>query len=297
MDQAAERDHLQTSQPAVAPVPRVDAHHHLWRYTPQEFDWLGGDLTPLRHDFLEEDLLSAARSAAVAGTVAVQARQTIAETDWLLEIAKTSSVIRGVVGWLPIADANLATLLERYAGNPLLRGLRHIVQGEPDGFLLAPEFNRGVDALAATNLVYDILIYERQMEEAIRFIDLHPGQPFVLDHLAKPRIAAGHIASWGRNLHEIAKRPNVSCKLSGMVTEADPHTWSPSQLEPYFQAALEAFTPHRLMIGTDWPVLTVGCTYARWWQTVEAWIAPLSPGEQGEILGGTATRVYNLDLP
>ena len=293
MDEAAEIEDPKTPHSAF---PRVDAHHHLWHYTPEEFDWLGGDLAPLRRDFLEQDLLREMHSAAVVGAVAVQARQTVAETDWLLDIAKTSPWIRGVVGWLPIADANLTSLLERYVGNPLLKGLRHIAQGEPDGFLLTPDFNRGIDALAATDLVYDILIYERQMEEAIRFIDLHPRQPFVLDHLAKPRIAGGHIASWSRSLHEIAKRPNVSCKLSGMVTEADPHNWTPSQLEPYFEAALHAFTPRRLMIGTDWPVLTVGCTYGDWWKTVEAWSAPLSQGERVDILGRTATRVYSLDL-
>lgn len=234
------------------------------------------------------------KSAGVAGAVAVQARQTEAETASLLEMAALHVSILGVVGWLPLTAVDLPARLEQFADGGWLKGLRHVAQAEPDGFLAGADFERGIRSLAGTGLVYDILILERQMEEAIAFVDRHPEQLFVLDHLAKPHIAGQEMQPWATHLRELARRSNVTCKLSGMVTEAG-SGWTPTDLEPYFDAALEAFTPKRLMAGSDWPVLTAHCTYAQWWQTVADWIKSLSPDEQADILGGTAMRVYNLD--
>ena len=171
-----------------------------------------------------------------------------------------------------------------------------MVQGEPTGFLDGAEFNRGIAALRGTGLVYDVLIFARQLTEATRFVDRHPQQLFVLDHIAKPEIAAGEIAQWSKDIRELARRENVVCKVSGMVTEADWPQWSPASLKPYFDTVLEAFGPARLMAGSDWPVLTVACTYPRWWQTIAEWIAPLSATEREEIESGTAIRTYKLQV-
>ena len=275
---------------------RVDAHHHLWHYSPEEYGWIYDAMHTLRRDFLPEDLEREARAAGVQATVVVQARQTVAETAWLLQQAAQSELIRGVVGWLPIASDEFPAALERFDAGPLLKGLRHVVQAEPAGFLDGAEFNRGIAALGATGLVYDILIFARQLTEATRFIDRHPQQIFVLDHIAKPSIAAGEIAQWSADIRELARRDNVVCKLSGMVTEADWHQWSPQSLQSYFDTVLQVFGPARLMAGSDWPVLTVACAYSRWWQTIAEWIAPLSAAERQEIEGGTAIRTYRLDV-
>ena len=273
---------------------RIDAHHHLWQYTAADFGWLDGALDVLRRDFLLADLQQELASAQVDGSVVVQARQTLEETEWLLQLAEITPALCGVVGWLPIASSSLELQLERLSRNPYLKGLRHVVQAEPDGFLDAPLFNAGISRLKSTGLVYDILIVERQLAEAIRFVDRHPSQAFVLDHIGKPRIAAGEREPWHTQIRELARRPNVSCKLSGMVTEADPRNWKDDLLRPYADVVLDAFGPNRVMIGTDWPVLTAGCSYAGWWQLVEHWISALSSAEQAQILGATATAIYDL---
>ena len=271
---------------------RVDSHHHLWRYTPEEYGWIDESMAILQRDFLPPDLEREA--TIIDATIAVQARQTLEETRWLLSLAAQSSLIQGVVGWAPIAANDFPATLETLRRNPLLKGLRHVVQTEHDGFLDDPSFNRGVAALLPTSLVYDLLIFARQLPEATRFVDRHPHQSFVLDHIAKPDIKANAFASWNQAIRELARRPNVTCKLSGMVTEADWHTWSPEQLQPYFDTVLEAFGPSRLMFGSDWPVLTVASTYSRWVETVATWLAPLTPTERAAIEGETATRVYQL---
>jgi len=273
---------------------RIDAHHHLWHYTAEEFGWIDDRMATLRRDFLPSDLELEMQAANIDATIAVQARQTLEETNWLLECAKQTPIIKGIVGWAPIADPNFTTILETLQQEPLLRGLRHVVQAEPDGFLDAEAFNRGISALRDTNLIYDILILARQLPEAVRFVDRHPHQQFVLDHIAKPDIANDGFASWNADLRELARRENVACKLSGMVTEANWATWTPQSLQPYFDTALEAFTPSRLMAGSDWPVLTVASTYQRWWQILEQWLAPLTPTDRAQIEGETAARIYRL---
>ncbi len=276
---------------------RVDAHHHLWHYSAAEYDWLEGDLAPLRRDFMPDDLAKDAGLANVDGAIAVQARQTVAETDWLLQLAAANPMLLGAVGWLPLREPDLPALLEIYREQEWLKGLRHVVQSEPAGFMDDASFNAGISAMRDTSLVYDILIFDRQMQEAIRLVDRHPHQAFVLDHMGKPGIAAGMLQPWADAVRELARRPNVVCKVSGMVTEADPHHWSPDQLKPYFDTVLEAFTPARLMAGTDWPVLLAGCSYQRWWEILSRWIWKLSPDEQTDILGGTAMRTYRLTVP
>jgi L-fuconolactonase len=274
---------------------RVDAHHHLWRYTADEYGWMDDSMASLRRDFLPEDLVEATAASAIDATVAVQARQTLEETHWLLDLARHSSLIRGVVGWAPIASSNFHATLQHLVDQPLLKGLRHVVQAEPEGFLDSPAFNAGIAALAGSDLVYDLLILTPQLPETIRFVDRHPHQIFVLDHLAKPAIAHDGFAVWQSGFRALSQRQNVVCKLSGMVTEADWLDWSPATLTPYLDHALECFGPSRLMFGSDWPVLTVAATYQRWHQTLIEWLAKLSAHERAEIEGDVAVRTYRLN--
>ena len=222
---------------------RVDAHHHLWRYTPSEFDWIDESMQALRRDFLPIDLEPELAAAGVDATVVVQARQTLEETRWLLECATPSPSIRGVVGWPPLAQKDFSDTLGPLRSNGLLKGLRHVVQGEPAGFLDDAGFNRGIDCMLETGLIYDLLIVARQMEENARFADRHPNQSFVLDHIAKPDIANGSFPAWETPFRELARRENVVCQLSVMVTEADWKQWSGTSLKPYFDTALEALEP------------------------------------------------------
>jgi L-fuconolactonase len=286
-----ERD---SSQSRKTLFMRIDAHHHLWQYDPTEYDWIDERMTALRRDFLPSDMAVEAAAADVDATVAVQARQTLAETDWLLDLAEDSTLIRGVVGWAPIAHVGFPDMVDELAGRPLLKGLRHVVQAEPAGFLDDAAFHRGISAMLGSGLVYDVLIFARQLEEATRFIDRHPDQIFVLDHIAKPDICHDGFASWAKDLRELARRPNVFCKLSGMVTEAPWDAWTPSMLHPYFETALTCFGAARLMAGSDWPVCKVAATYLQWWETLAGWLNPLSPDERVQIEGRVAKEVYRI---
>ncbi len=274
---------------------KIDSHHHFWRYDPADYGWIDDSMKALRRNFLPEEFRMEIATAGVDGVVSVQARQSLAETELLLQLAAKYDFIKGVVGWVDLTSPLVAADLERFAANPAFKAVRHVVQGEPDDhFILRDDFNRGVRALRERSLAYDILIFERQLPVTIQFVDAHPDQVFVLDHLAKPRIKAGRFDPWHRNIRELAARPNVYCKVSGMTTEADFANWAESQLRPYFDVALEAFGPRRLMFGSDWPVCLVACGYARWHQLVSGWVAELSVDEQARVLGGTAMETYRL---
>ncbi len=272
----------------------IDAHHHFWSYDPVEYDWIDESMARIRRSFLPEDLGAEIASAGVDGVVSVQARQVVGETDWLLELARANDFIQGIVGWLPIASESLDAELDRLAAEDKLKGLRHVVQGEAPGFLDGADFNHGIARLSDRGLVYDLLVFEHQLEEAIRFVDRHPGQPFVLDHIAKPRIGENELEPWASRIRAMAQRENVTCKLSGMVTEADYEHWTRGQLQPYLDTVLEAFGPGRLMFGSDWPVCLVATGYREWAELVRGFIAPLSDAEKAAVLGGTASRVYGL---
>ncbi len=273
----------------------IDAHHHLWRYTPKDYGWIDDHMSSLRHDFLIPELTAVTRAAGVTGTVVVQARQTVVETEWLLDLAAQHSILHGVVGWVPLVAADVAKDLERYGANSKLKGVRHVLHDEPDdAYMLRTDFNRGIALLEQHKLAYDILIFERHLQHAIEFVDRHPNQIFVVDHVAKPRIKENILTPWQERMKELAKRPHVYCKVSGMVTEADWSTWTPEKLKPYFETVLGAFGPRWLMFGSDWPVATLATTYQRWVDTVKAWIAPLSAAERERILAGTAVEAYQL---
>ena len=274
---------------------KIDAHHHLWRYNAAEYGWLDDDMRALRRDFLPQDLVPELAAAGIDGTVAVQARQTLDETRWLLEMADQCDAIRGVVGWAPIAGEDFPGVMEEFEHRTKLKGLRHVIQGEPDeNYILRADFNSGILAMQGSGLVYDILIYERHLPQTIEFVDEYPDQVFVLDHIAKPRIGAGMMQPWADNLHELALRQNVCCKLSGMVTEADWKTWTPDTLRPYLDVVVDAFGVDRLMAGSDWPVCLVATEYARWFDVLRTYFAGFSESERDAIFGGTAIEVYQL---
>jgi L-fuconolactonase len=274
----------------------IDSHHHFWRYNATEFGWISDAMAVIRRDFLPADLKREIARAGVDGVVSVQARQTLEETNWLLDLADQNDFIRGVVGWVPLISGTVTEDLERLAKRPRLKGVRHVLHDEADdNYVLRDDFNRGVGQLRRFNLAYDILIFERHLPQTIAFVDRHPGQVFIVDHIAKPRIKHNKTLSpWRSKLRELAKRPNVYCKVSGMVTEADWATWKPRQLRPYFDSVLDAFGPHRVMFGSDWPVCLVACDYARWRDVVSGFIAALSPAEQAAVMSGSAIKAYSL---
>lgn len=275
---------------------RIDSHHHLWRFSPAEYGWIGDDMAPLRRDYLGQHLMTEMRGAGIDAAVAVQARQSLTENDFLLAQADAYPAIAGVVGWVDLAAADVGAVLERYAAHTRFVGVRHVVQSEPDGFLRADAFNRGIAALARHDLVYDVLIVGRQLPDAIALVDRHPQQPFVLDHIAKPTIVAGRFDEpWARAIRELARRPHVTCKLSGIVTEVREPMLTHDVIRPYVDVALEAFGPSRLLFGSDWPVCRLRVEYGEWVRTVEALLVSLSPDERAAVFGGNAATVYGLD--
>jgi L-fuconolactonase len=274
---------------------RIDAHHHLWRYSVQEYAWLDESMKELRRDFLSRDLMREIAAAGIDGTIAVQARQTMEETRWLLREADECDAIRGVVGWAPIAGEDFPEVMEEFEDRPKLKGLRHVIQGEKDeNYILREDFNSGIRAMLGSGLVYDILIYERHLPQAIEFVDEHPEQVFVLDHMAKPMIAAGQMEPWAQRMRELGQRENVWFKVSGMVTEAEWTGWSAETLRPYLDVVVEAFGVERLMAGSDWPVCLVACEYARWFAVLRDYFAGFSDAERDAVFGATAIHVYGL---
>jgi L-fuconolactonase len=270
----------------------IDAHHHFWRYTREEYGWIPDNMALLRRDYLPEHLAAETSAVGIEGVVTVQVRQTVEESRWLLELAARHPIVKGVVGWAPLVDPGIEATLADLAVAPAFKGVRHILQEEPDNDLMdSSDFRRGVAALRRLGLSYDILIYERHLPQAIRFVDQFPDQTLILDHLAKPRIRDGVMEPWKALLREIARRPNLYCKLSGIATEADWSGWQPGDLEPYIDHALECFGPRRLMFGSDWPVALVATGYRRWFDTV---VDLLSASERERVMGGTAVEAYRL---
>jgi L-fuconolactonase len=273
----------------------IDAHHHLWRYKPEDYPWMGEGMEVLRRDYLTVELEKVTRSAGVTGTVAVQARQSTEETEWLSGLAEQSDLIRGVVGWAPLASSDAAQELERLASLPKVKGMRHVLHDEPDPFfMLRDDFDRGIGLLKNYGLRYDLLIFESHLPQTIEFVDRHPNQVFIVDHIAKPRIRERALSPWKQNLAQLAQRPNVYCKVSGMVTEAKWDCWTEEDMAPYFEIVFDAFTPQRTMFGTDWPVLTLVADYVAWIETVRRAIGRFSRAEQDRILSGTAVEAYQL---
>ena len=274
----------------------IDAHQHFWIFNPKEYEWIDDSMAQLRRDFLPSDLVVELERGGYAGSVAVQARQSIEETQWLLQLADQNPNILGVVGWVDLCSPGARSQLEMYASHPKLVGIRHIVQSEPDDrFLLRPDFLRGVGLLEEFDLAYDILIYPRHLPVAAEFVERFPRHRFVLDHMAKPPIRSRQIDAWAEGLRRLAGFRNVFCKLSGLVTEADLH-WKAEDVTPYLDVAFEAFGAHRLMIGSDWPVCLVAGSYQTVMNLVQNYLAGCSSEERAAILGGNARKFWRLKM-
>jgi L-fucono-1,5-lactonase len=276
---------------------RIDAHQHFWVYNPSEYGWIDESMTVLRRNFLPSDLRPELDNAGFQGCIVVQARQTLEETSWLLQLGSESPFILGVVGWVDLRSIAVRSTLVTLAKNPKLVGVRHIVQSEPDDrFLLQPEFLRGVALLEEFDLAYDILIYAKHLPVAAEFVRRFPRQRFVLDHLAKPQIKDQQFHPWTEGIRALARFPNVHCKLSGMVTEADWGEWKVQDLRPYLDVAWECFGPDRLMIGSDWPVCTVAAPYSRTMAAVKEYFAGRTAEVSEKVLGVNAHQFYKLKI-
>jgi L-fuconolactonase len=274
----------------------IDSHMHFWRYSRQEYGWIDETMRPLQRDFLPPDAAVVMREAGVDACVAVQARQTVEETRFLLELAARHQFIAGVVGWVDLRAADLDDQLAEMSSHRKLVGLRHIVQAEPDDFLRHEDVRRGVATLERYGFAYDMLIYARQLPAAIDFAAALPAARLVLDHLGKPDIRGGGFDAWRRDLDRLAKLPHVRAKLSGLVTEADWKAWTVEDIHRYVNAALDSFGAERLMIGSDWPVCTVAAAYSQVIDLVRSAIADRTASERAAIMGGTARTFWNLSL-
>jgi L-fuconolactonase len=276
-------------------VDRIDAHHHLWKYSREQYPWMADNMDVLRRDFLVDDLSKVLQDTGIRGVVTVQARQMVEETEWLLALAECNDFIRGVVGWVPLVEEDIRGRLEELSRHPKLKAVRHVLHDEPDNFyMLREDFNRGIAHLKDFNLRYDILVFEHHLPQTVEFVDRHPQQVFIVDHIAKPRINDKILTPWRENIIKLARRENVYCKLSGMVTAANWVGWTEKDLRPYFEIAIEAFGPGRLMFGSDWPVVLLASSYQRWVEMVQRAISGLSMDEQARILSDTAKEAYRL---
>jgi L-fuconolactonase len=275
---------------------RIDSHHHFWRYSADDYGWIDHEKKLLQRDFLPDDLKAEIEANRVDGVISVQARQSIEETQALLSFAERHAWILGVVGWLPLSDSNVESVLDEFGQYRRLRAVRHVVQDEPDDrFLVRSEFIRGIAALKQHNIAYDLLVFPHQLPAAIELVAQFPEQTFVLDHIAKPRVERDKIdESWRDLFTRLASHQNVFCKFSGVITEVRDADWNIETVRPYWQIALEAFGPSRLMFGTDWPVCLLRGTYSQWVATVENLACSLSKSEQAMFWGGTAVNAYLL---
>lgn len=276
----------------------IDSHQHYWdRSNPFEYGWLTApELRPINRDFLPDDLEPLLEDVGARGSVVVQTQSNLAENDWALSMARERDSILGVVGWVDLQSPDCGQDLERYVSDPLFVGIRHVVQDEPDDdFIARPTVLNGLRELERVGTTYDLLFYERHLKHAKTVADAVPNLKLVLDHLSKPRIKEGSFEVWDREIREAAKRPNLYCKLSGMITEADWEAWKPADLEPYIQTALEAFGADRLMFGSDWPVCLLAGSYREVYDVLERAVGALSASEREAIWEGTAITFYGLD--
>jgi L-fuconolactonase len=274
---------------------RFDAHQHFWKYCSDQYPWIPPG-TPLQKDLLPSDLEKLQEPLGLRGSIAVQARQSLEETRWLLELADRNPSILGVVGWVDLRSPKVGEQLSVFARNPKLVGVRHVAQDEPDDrFLVGSEFLRGIEVLSGFGLRYDLLIFPQQLPAAIELVHQFPGQPFVLDHCAKPRIAAGEMEPWSELLVRLASHENVWCKVSGLVTEAEHALWSPEALLPYLSAVEAAFGRKRLMWGSDWPVCLLASAYERWFEVATEWTEGWSREDRDGFFGANAARFYGVD--
>lgn len=277
---------------------RIDAHQHFWEYSPSEYDWIDERMHVLKRDFGPADLKPHLDATGIGGSVAVQARQSVEETEYLLRLADTTESVLGVVGWVDLCSDDAQAQLERFGAHERFVGVRHVVQDEPDDrFLLREDFLRGVALLKEHDLTYDVLIYPSQLPAALEFVERFPDHRLVLDHIAKPPIGRRELEPWAGQVEKLAKHENLYCKVSGMVTETEWHGWKTDDFTPYLDVVFEAFGARRILIGSDWPVCTLSATYLEVMDIVHQYISTLSDADKAAVLGGNAIDFYDLEAP
>lgn len=275
---------------------KIDAHQHFWKYDPIRDGWITPEMHTIQRDFLPGDLQPILQQNGIDGCVLVQVDQSLDENDYLLQLAAENDFIKGVIGWIDLRHPDVEQRLEYYKRNPKLKGFRHILQGEHDrALMLKPSFKRGIALLERYGYTYDILIYPDQLGYTQEFVAAFPGQPFVLDHIAKPHIKDRYITDeWKAAIRAVAAHPNLYCKISGMVTEADWAHWKPEHFRVYLDTIVEAFGVNRIMYGSDWPVCLVAASYQQVLQIVQDYFAPFNETDKAAFFGGNAINFYKL---
>jgi Predicted metal-dependent hydrolase of the TIM-barrel fold len=281
-------------QEGTASTGAIDSHVHFWKYDKKRYDWIDTSMKTLRQDYLPAHFSLTRQRNGIEGVVAVQAVQEELETHFLVELAKSHPEIKGVVGWVDLQADNIEERLQYFLQYPIIKGYRHVVQGEPLDFMARPNFRRGVRALIPYNYTYDILIYHYQLQPAIDFVQAFPDIKLVIDHCAKPDIRNRNIDEWKLLMKEIAQAPNVCCKLSGLFTEANWKEWSAGDFYPYLDVVFEAFGTDRLLYGSDWPVMLLSGIYVQWKSLLEKYMENFPAEEKEKVFALNAINFYNL---
>ncbi|MRR22413.1 amidohydrolase [bacterium] len=277
---------------------KIDAHQHFWIYNSSDYGWIGDNMDVLKRNYLPEDLSIELAGAGYSGSVVVQARQTVEETRWLLELSGRHDFIKGVVGWADLSDEDrLRRQLDQLCSHKKLVGLRHVVHDEPDdNFMLRDNFLKGIGILKDYNLTFDLLLFPKHLPVAQLVVSMFPGQPFVLDHISKPPIKNKVISPWREDIIRLAQNKNVFCKLSGMVTEAELGNWKHEDFIPYLDVVFEAFGADRLMIGSDWPVCRLAGEYQEVTAIVEGYLSGLPDNLRRKVTGENCVSFYGLEI-
>lgn len=273
---------------------KIDAHQHFWVYDAAQYPWIPQD-SPLHRDWLPADLEREQVKLGFHGSVAVQARQSIEESHWLLTLADHAPLIKAVVGWVDLRSDRVEEQLAQFAAEPKFAGVRHVVQDEPDDrFLMQPDFLRGIGKLAGFDLAYDLLVRRKQLPAAVELVQQFPRQRFILDHLAKPNVKDGVVSPWREHIEQLAACENVTCKVSGLVTEADHRQWKPADFRPFLDVVFAAFGPARLMFGSDWPVCLLAGSYEQVYSLIADYARPYGEARLDDLFGGNAARIYRI---
>jgi L-fuconolactonase len=276
-------------------MERIDSHQHFWNYNQSLHSWMTDDMQILKRNYTATDLEPLLTQCQLQGCIAVQASQTEAENEFLLDIAEKHSFIKGIVGWVDLQSETLSERLTYYSTKKKIKGFRHVIHDEPDiNFMLRPAFLNGIKALQSFGFTYDILIYYYHLPNALKFIANFPDQFFVIDHMAKPRIGKKEVTIWKNLLSPLAAFPNVYCKISGMVTEAIWHQWNRSDFAPYLNTVINLFGTKRILYGSDWPVCTLSASYSDTYNIVKDYFADFSTEDQDDFFGMNAKRFYGL---
>jgi L-fuconolactonase len=275
---------------------KIDSHQHFWIFSKEEFGWMGEGMEHIMKDHLPAHLSEELKNVGFDGSIVVQARQSLQETEWLLKLADQYDSIKGVVGWVDLRSTEVIKQLELYSKHPKLVGVRHVIQDESVDFILGDDFLKGIRLLKQFNLTYDILIFPKHLPNTIKFVELFPDLTFVLDHIAKPDIKAKTISPWKEDMERLAKFKNVFCKVSGMVTEADWYRWKSEDFKPYLDIVFDVFGTDRVMIGSDWPVCKVAGNYNKVMAIVIDYIKDFSESDKAKILGENALNAYKMKI-